>query len=224
MIDRYIISAEKDAIRNRYNISHDFDFTATFNAKPTDKLPVIFNKDPKIIQNTYWGQTPEWSNNKKLSTKLFNAPVDETRTKKSLAIGLQNRRCLIPATGFVVWNKLGKKTAVPYLYHLPMFEIFTMAGIWEDFSNIDGEGYLTFKLITRTDEKLQVNAPLMLSLDDELDWLSGNKETESLMKNSRDDFNTYSISPVIHKTQKDTEELIKHIPPVDQQGNYTLFS
>lgn len=224
MIDRYIISAEKETIKQRYNITQDFDFSATFNAKPTDLLPVIFNKTPNTIFNIYWGQTPDWSNNKKLSTKLFNAPASETRTKKSLAIGLENRRCLVPATGFVVWNKLGKKTSVPYLYHLPGFEIFTMAGIWEDFTNIDDDSYLTFKLITRTDEKLQVIAPLMLSPEDELDWLNGQKDTESLLMNKRDDFNTYSISPIIHKTQKDNKELIKHTPPVDQQGNYTLFS
>ena len=219
MIDRYIISAEKETIEQRYNITQDFDFNATFNATPTDQLPVIFNKDPKMILNTYWGQTPDWSNNKKLSTKLFNAPVNETRTKKSLAIGLENRRCLVPATGFVVWNKVGKKTAVPYLYHLPDFEIFTMAGIWENFTDIDDDGYLTFKLITRTDEKLQVIAPLMLIPEDELDWLSGNQDTESILINKRDDFNTYSISPIIHKTQKDNKELIKHTPPVDQKGN-----
>ncbi len=224
MIDRYINNAEKESIKRRYNISDDFEFHSTFNANPTHKLPVIFNEKPLSVKRIFWGQTPEWSNNKKLSIKLYNSSVTESKTKRSLAIGLENRRCLVPATGFVIWNKLGKKTAVPYLYHLPEFQLFSIAGVWEEFSNIDGNGYLIFKTLTRIDESLKIVAPVIPNEVDELDWLSGQKETDSILQNEKYNFIAYSISQVLHKSQIDNEEMIKHIPPVDQQGNYTLFS
>ncbi len=224
MIDRYILNADKDIIKSRYNIVNELDLKITFNANPTDKLPIILNNQVNSIQNTFWGQTPDWSNNKKLSVKLYNASITEIKTKKSLVNGLENRRCIIPATGFVVWNKLGKKTSIPYLYHLPLFELFSIAGIWEEYSNIDGDGYLTFKILTEPNESLKIVTPLLLNKEDEIDWLSGIKETDNLLKNSVSNFKAYSISPDIHKSQADNEEMIKHIPPVDQQGNYTLFS
>lgn len=224
MIDRYIISAEKNVIKSRYNLADDFDQTVTYNATPTDKLPIILNNQSNSIVKTYWGQTPDWSHNKKLSVKLFNAPINEARTKKSLAIGLENRRCIIPATGFVVWNKLGKKTSIPYLYHLPVFELFSIAGVWEEYSDIDGIGYLTFKILTQPSENLKIISPLILSQEDEMSWLSGNQDTGSFPESMTNEFKFYSISPVMHKTQPDDPEMIKHIPPVDQQGNYTLFS
>ncbi|MGB3465035.1 MAG: SOS response-associated peptidase family protein, partial [Cyclobacteriaceae bacterium] len=223
MIDRYILSAEKTILASRYGLEEDIDPIVTYNASPTHILPIIRNVSPSLLEPTYWGQSPEWSRNKKLSSKLYNAPISEAASKRSLIIALKSRRCLVPATGFVVWNQLGKKTAVPYLYHLPDFRLFSMAGVWEDSVNMDEKGYQTFRLLTVNDNKLNIVSPVILNEQNEKEWLAGSFSDDLEKAPTVTDFKAYSISPVINKNMKDNIEMIKHVPPVDQKGNYTLF-
>jgi len=224
MIDRYILNKDKLTVKRRYDIEEDFDLKETFNAVPTDYLPIIRNTTTKTISHHYWGQTPSWSKNKRLSNKLFNASTKDLYTKKSLSQALNQRRCIIPATGFVTWNQLGKKTTIPYLYHLPTFELFSMAGVWEEFTTLDEQSYITYKLFIFFDEKVGVYFPWIIPKNEEMDWLADQSDKIGDPTNPEIVLKSYSISPVIHKTQLDDESMIKHVPPVDQRGNYTLFS
>lgn len=223
MIDRYILHAEASALISRFGLREGISTITSFNATPTDLLPVITNIHPDKTEMTFWGQSPEWSNNKKLSVKLYNASLSGAQNTRSLSQAIEKRRCLIPATGFVVWNKLGKKTSVPYLYHLPDFKLFSMAGVWEDSLNIDDQGYRTFKLLTRNSEELNVVLPVIVKSETEKGWLSGSIDANIDTMIPLQEFITYSISPVIHSSRTDNIEMIKHVPPVDQRGNYTLF-
>jgi len=228
MIDRYILHADKKQLTERYQLSSEFDYTPSYNAVPTDLLPIIVNDKPNEISQVHWGQTLEWSNNKKLSLRLYNSNTTEFKTKKSLQKSLTSRKCLIPATGFINWKKVGKKTSIPYLYHLPEFQLCSFAGIWEIYSSIsdlssNDDYYIIFKLITVFNENYQIEMPLVLSKEAEKQWFS-NEDTgplEALLTNQN--FKSYSISPVIEKNPANTSNLIKHVPPIDQSGNYTLF-
>ncbi len=228
MIDRYILHANKEKLLKRYDLKEFNAYQPTFNAIPTHQLPILTNRAEGEISNLFWGQTPQWSKNKKLSTKLFNAPSEEFITKKTLKLSLENKRCLIPATGFVHWNQIGKKTAVPYLYHLEDFELFSIAGIWEEYSTINddpekNDTYVIFKMITIYHPEYHIETPLVLNRKHELEWVQGRVNDELKSYLSPETFNSYSISPISKNTTSDDIILIQSVPPMDQKGNYTLF-
>ena len=223
MVDRYILHSEGKTLINRFNLGELPEYKPTFNAVPTREMPVIQNTAVGVLSMIPWGQTSSWAKSKKLSLKLYNASLGDITAKRSLQTAWNERRCLIPATGFVAWNKVGKKTAIPYLYHLPDFVPFCMAGLWDIYSNLDETSYHTFKMLIAPRSSYGVDIPVVLEPGRENDWLTGQIEEPESLSHTKVSLEAYAVSPVIHHSQIDNEDLIRRVSPMDQQGNYTLF-
>lgn len=210
-------------LTTRFALDDGEEFDPTFNAIPTRVMPVIQNTATNTLQQLPWGQTRSWAKSKKLSQKLYNAPLSDVDNKRSLLTAWHDRRCLVPATGFVAWNKVGKKTAIPYLYHLPNFELFSMAGLWDIYSSLDDVSYQTFKLLIAPHPTHGIDIPIIIEKGQENDWLTGKIDHSALLTHADVPLKAYAVSPVIHRSQVDNEDLIKRVSPMDQKGNYTLF-
>lgn len=74
--------------------------------------------------NLHWGQIPHWSKERKISNHLINARAETLAEKPAY----QQRRCLIPATGFYEWLKLEQGKQV-YCINLEDHSLFAFAGL-----------------------------------------------------------------------------------------------
>jgi putative SOS response-associated peptidase YedK len=231
MIERYSITASAEQITERFSVDVPEFYHARYNAAPTQLLPVITSSSPKGISLFYWGTSPEWSKNKMLSEKIINLPTAFFEEKPALKRAIKKSRCIIPADGFYIWKKVGKKTSIPYRFVSSQNEIFSFAGLWEEFEDTDGHEIQTFKIITTESDKAMSGfterMPLILSRENENIWLDDNHaETEFLAllsSNSPIAINNYPVSPVISNTGQDLASMILPTPPADQHGNLTLF-
>lgn len=228
MIDRYAIATDSDSLNQWFNLNSENVLDSTFNAFPTKLLPVITNENPDGLSYFFWGQTPEWSNQKKLSQKFFNVPGDQVFSKASYKNSALKSRCIVPMTGFYLWRKVGKKTSVPYYYTPESKEVMAVAGIWEEYSDFDGNNYHIFNMITSTPgNESEIEMPHILDNTDQTIWLSPDSNQENLVKVIKENSNislvSHTVSPLIAKTNIDNQTLITHQPPSDQHGNYTLF-
>jgi putative SOS response-associated peptidase YedK len=194
-------------------------------------LPVITSNSPKGISLFYWGTSPEWSKNKMLSEKIINLATENFDEKPALKRAMKKCRCIIPADGFYVWKKVGKKTSIPYRFVSSHNEIFSFAGLWEEFEDTDGHEIQTFKIITTdsgsTTASFTDKIPLILTRETESIWLGENHEEEELLNvlksASSPAINNYPVSPGIANTAQDLASMILPTPPADQHGNLTLF-
>jgi len=231
MIDRYSITATASRIRDRFHVEVPDSYRPRYNAAPTHLLPVIQQDTPNGISTFYWGTSPHWSNNKALSDKIINIQAETIPDKGSLRKALMKSRCLIPADGFYVWKKIGKKTSIPYRFVSTDQDIFSMAGFWEEFEDENGKSMYTFKLITIPANgivnPISERMPVLFKPQDEQVWMnkdSNEVQLLTLLKGYQSaEMNFYPVTPSIANAEANLPSMILPTQPADQFGNLTLF-
>lgn len=123
-----------DPVRPRYNIA------------PTLTVPVV-RLEPRVppeqahrqIEPMRWGLVPSWAKDVSVGNRMFNARVESLADKAAFRTALAKRRCLIPASGYFEWRKLGDQTVggrkrpVKQAYYLTPQDgsVMAFAGLWE---------------------------------------------------------------------------------------------
>lgn len=231
MIDRYTMTAKLERIRERFDADVPDFVQARYNAAPTQLLPVLTTTSPQGVSTFYWGTSPEWAKNKTLSEKIINVRAEQIQDKISLRKALMKSRCIIPADGFYGWKKAGKKTLIPYRFVMKNQDLFSIAGLWDEYEDTSGHEFHTFTMITTQANEMVSSVcdrmPVILDKETEKIWLDKNTQEEELMKilipYPASETNLYSVSPRINDTNADVPSLIIPAPPADQHGNLTLF-
>ena len=232
MPDRYSICSNREVLEQRLKVEVTDRFSPRYNAAPTHILPVITLENPGGFSFFYWGLHPSWSKNRSISKKLINSEAEQLLEKASLRKAVKQRRCLVPADGFYLWKKVGKKTRIPYRIFMKNAEPFTIAGLWEEFEDEQDEMVHTFSIITVKANTLVADIdermPAILNPEDEQRWLQGHIEIEELMSCLQtypaDQMTLHPVSARINSPEINSSELLRPVQPADQHGNYTLFS
>lgn len=231
MYDRYTIGASVEGLIKEFGIKNVGELNATYNAAPTQKLPIITNRKKDHIQFFNWGLFSKLSNNKAMSPRLFNLPANTLLNKGMYKKALLEHRCIIPADGFYTWKQVAKKQRIPYYFHPNNRQPFFIAGIWEEYEDIDGSSSQSFNMITvpAWDPVLsfQDDIPAILTLKQAEIWLSSYSSENDLSsvfeKIYLIDLSYYTVSPLINNLKVSDLSLIEPSQPADQHGNYTLF-
>jgi putative SOS response-associated peptidase YedK len=231
MCGRYSLSKSKIELEERFQAEMLPEFKPRYNIAPTQLVPVITSASPKGFSFFYWGITPDFGKNKPVALKLINARAETIDQKISFKSSFQKRRCIIPADGFYEWKKLGKKTKIPYRFTMREEELFSIAGIWEEYESVNGETQHTFLILTTTPNEIvseiHDRMPVILTKEAEKKWLDSYTSEEDLKKILKpfaaDSMLSFSVSPLVNSVQNDTPAVIRKTSPMDQHGNYTLF-
>ncbi len=231
MIDRYSLTASAHMVAERFSVEMPEFYKPRYNAAPSQLLPVITNSGRQGLSWFYWGRPPQFARNKNLGEKIINLPIETLREKPILKKALIQHRCIIPSDGFYGWKKIGKKTLIAHRFTVADQEVFSFAGLWEEFEDEGGTVQHTFTLITTSANELVSSAtdrmPIILDQEQEEIWLTG-KAPEAELLNTLISYpaskmSVYTVSPGISNTQNDYPSIILPAPPADQHGNLTLF-
>ena len=231
MIERYSLSASAEKLKERFSVEVPDFFKPRYNAAPTQLLPVITASAPEGISLFYWGQPPDWAKNKTPAEKIINVRTESISEKPAMKKAMMKSRCLIPADGFYAWKKVGKKTTIPYRFVLTTQELFSIAGLWEEFEDTDGNQIQTFTMLTTTANETVATVcdrmPVILEKSAEKKWLNEESTEGELLSivtpYAASKMNHYPVSPRINSVGVDVPSLIIPTPPADQFGNLTLF-
>lgn len=231
MIERYTITPNITELKERFALESADGFKPRYNAAPTQILPVITSAATQGLSFFYWGTSPEWSKNKTPGEKLINTRVEFFEEKPALKRALKKARCIVPADGFYSWKRVGKKTTIPYRFALHSRELFSFAGLWEEFEDTEGQEIQTFSIVTlptpQGTETLSDRIPAILLPEAERIWLSPDADETQLLALltpvSPLQLNHYPVGPGIANVNHDYASMIIATPPADQHGNLTLF-
>ncbi len=231
MIDRYSLTASVHTLAERFSVEVSGAYVPRYNAAPTQLLPVITSSGSGGISWFYWGRPPHFARNRNLSEKIINLSAESLRERPVLKKIMMQSRCIVPADGFYVWKRIGKKTAVPHRITEVAHKIFSFAGIWEEFEDEDGSMVHAFTLITIPANEfvapLHDRMPVMFNEIEERIWLNPHSTEAELMLILRPypdhKLGQYTVSSLISNPQKDHASLILPAPASDQHGNLTLF-
>jgi putative SOS response-associated peptidase YedK len=217
MCGRYTIIREAEEISERFAVEVAKDsFKQSFNAAPTQLLPVIANTQAQVLSYFRWGLIPFWAKDAAIGNKMINARAETLAEKPAFKKSLQTRRCLVIADGFYEWKREnGRKQ--PYRFTLPQEELFAMAGLWDEWKNESGEKIRSFTVITTTAnellEEVHDRMPVILPREAEKAWLSDslslNDALHLLRPYNANDMRTYPVSPMVNSPVNNSMELVK---------------
>lgn len=231
MIDRYSLTASASILAERFSVEVPSHYMPRYNVAPTQLLPVITSSGSSGISWFYWGRPPHFARNKNLSEKIINLSFETLRERPVLKKAMTRNRCIIPADGFYVWKKVGKKTAIPHRVTEVAHRLFSFAGIWEEFEDEDGSMVHAFTILTVQSNEvlapLNERMPAILFNLGESTWLNPNSTdtelTNILKPYPASNLGLYTVSSLINNPLKDHPSLILPAPSGDQHGNLTLF-
>ena len=153
MCGRYTFITPAPEVEQRFDAQFTAAAPTTYNAAPSQRLPVITNAAPHQIQLLSWGLVPSWSRDptghgSASGPKPINARAETLAEKPSFRQLLDRRRCLVLADSFYEWQatSAGK---VPHRILLRDEQPFAFAGLWDEWlDRSTGELHPTFTIIT----------------------------------------------------------------------------
>jgi len=90
------------------------------------------------LQTAKWGLIPFWVRNveqaESIRNMTANAQSETAAALPSFREAMKKRRCLIPSTGFYEYHHI-EKEAIPYRIFLRDTEVFSLAGIYDEWRN-----------------------------------------------------------------------------------------
>lgn len=224
------MSAKAITLENRYNakLNSNFNFENIFHANAFN-FPlwgIITSENSGELSAYRWGLVPRWtksfSDAQKIRKNTLNARSETIFEKPSFKYAIKKQRCLIPSTGFFEWRDENKKK-IPYFIKLKETEIFSIAGIYENWTNKEnGEIISTFSILTTKANPLMEfihntnkRMPLILNIENENKWLDNSldeNEINELCKPFEENImEAYTISPDFLKKAFDDESIINKI-------------
>jgi putative SOS response-associated peptidase YedK len=128
-----------------------------------------------------WGLIPSWSKDPSGGAKAINARAETVAEKPAFRSAFKQRRCLIPASGFYEWKKMGKAKQ-PYFIHGN--HLLTFAGLWETWTGND-ETIESCSILTTAAagpmEELHERMPVILAPSTFAAWLDPRAESADLV-------------------------------------------
>lgn len=190
-----------------------------FNIAPSQLVPIIVSGSANKAVMMKWGLVPFWAKDPKIGNRLINARAETISTKPAFRTSFKRKRCLVPATGFYEWKRL-KDGKIPYYIHMKDDSFFAFAGLYDRWTDPDGEVLYTFTIITTTAntimEKIHNRMPVILNASDEDLWLSKEPlgETDSsrvLVPYDPRALEAFKVSKEVNSPVNDSGRLIARI-------------
>src|SRR5579859_6828540 len=106
MCGRYTITVPTQELAERFQAElPPQPIDPTYNAAPTQDLPVLLNQGERQIQVLRWGLVPSWAKDTSTGYKMINARSETLEEKPAYRTTFHKRRCLVLADGFYEWKK-----------------------------------------------------------------------------------------------------------------------
>lgn len=113
---------------------------------------VICTDNASEFQLANWGLIPFWAKTHEdaemIKSRTLNCISEEMNTKPSFRDAVKRgQRCIVPCTGFFEWRHVGKNK-YPYFISIENGGIFSLAGLYSDWTNENGVTTRTYTVLT----------------------------------------------------------------------------
>ncbi len=165
-----------DILKARFDIETIAGTVAPcYNIAPGREVAVLAQHQGLRLGTLSWGFTAHDTVKDRKPGLLINARAETLMERRTFKEAFLRRRCLIVADGFYEWKKEGK-ARIPYYFHLPDYQPFAFAGLWDTFHEKDGSTRKACVIITRSAEgpirDVHHRMPAIVSMDRLKPWLS----------------------------------------------------
>lgn len=188
--------------------------TPKYNIGPTINLPAIRTEDEGDAWALLrWGLIPRWAKDLKAGYKTINARAETVAEKPAFRDAYRRRRCLLPISSFYEWRKTpsGKQ---PFAIRIQDEEMFTLAGLWEEWTSPDGEVIESCTVVTTEANALMSGIhdrmPVIVDKDERDVWLRADPATAAHVMRPYDPgrMEAYKVSTFVSNVRNEGPECI----------------
>ncbi|MFC4350908.1 SOS response-associated peptidase [Fodinicurvata halophila] len=131
MCGRFFLISPAERLRALFRLKSVPELRARANIAPGSAVPAVRHdgQGPAFFM-PQWGLVPAWSKDRDMALRLKNARSETAPGKAAFREAWGQRRCLIPADGFLEWPG-GKGPRQPYGVRHAEGEMLVFAGLWE---------------------------------------------------------------------------------------------
>jgi len=201
-----------------YRLSSSPDLPPRFNIAPSQQIAAVRQQNGGDRELTFlqWGLIPSWSKDPAIGYKMINARSETVHEKPSFKQAFLARRCIIPASGFYEWEKVGKEK-VPHYIHLRDGDVMSLAGLWERWKSPEGKELETCTILTTAAnsliKKVHDRMPVILHRAEFNIWLNReiddiNRLTELFHPYPSDQLEEYVVTKAVSSPSNDSSECI----------------
>ena len=216
MCGRYTLAKPLKGIESHFGpLNINLEYRPSYNIAPSQLSPVVIsNSGQRELTVMKWGLVPSWAKDEKM--KLINARSETVHEKPSFKNSLRNKRCLIPADGFIEWHGTEKQ---PCYIYLKDQALFGFAGLWSTWNSLEGVSLNTYSILTTAaNEKLNpihVRMPIILSSEQYETWLapdSGLDVLQALLTAyPSEEFDFHLVSKEINSPKNNLPEVLQSL-------------
>lgn len=246
MCGRYVLTTPADALAAHFAASTGgLVLTPRWNIAPmTDIVVVRSVEGRRTLSMLRWGLVPSWARDPSIAAKLINARSETAAEKPSFREAVRKRRCIVPASGFYEWKRVGSRKQ-PWYFRAadatarpmaatpaasPGRGTLAMAGLWETWKAADGEFVETCCLLTTGANAVMApvhdRMPVLLDDDGIRRWLDPEtrdaKDLADLLHPAPDAaLDAYPVSPAVNSVRNDDARNVEpesevEVPPPAQ--------
>jgi putative SOS response-associated peptidase YedK len=184
MCGRFALFAAGDELAERFQVAEAPRLDARFNIAPTQSVATVrATPAGRALLYLRWGLIPSWSADPKIAYKLLNARSETVAEKPSFRSAFKQRRCLIPASGYYEWQKIGSRKQ-PHFIRPRDGGLFSFAGLWESWNDPEGEVVESCTILTTAANEamrpIHDRMPVILDAGGDALWLDPTASADSL--------------------------------------------
>lgn len=141
MCGRYVQVLDDGQVRTvlRAELVHGGPLGPRYNIAPTQAIWAVmerFDEPARSMRAVRWGLVPSWAKDPAVGGRMINARAETVTEKPSFRSAASKRRCLIPASGYYEWQKIGAAKQATYL-HPEDDSLLAFAGLYELWTSKD---------------------------------------------------------------------------------------
>jgi putative SOS response-associated peptidase YedK len=131
MCGRYAFFAPREAIERVFGVVDPPEIEPRYNIAPSQFVPIVrVDRDGKrVLRMVRWGLVPFWARDESIGNRMINARAETLSTNAAFREAFEQRRCLIPVSGFYEWRRDGR-ASTPWYVESAAGEPFALAGLW----------------------------------------------------------------------------------------------
>lgn len=221
MCGRYALTDDEAALMAFFGFSDGVAVSPRYNIAPTQPIAILRN-DYGVRHLTFarWGLVPAWVEDPRAFSLLINARSDSLIEKPAFKNAMRYRRCIVPASGFYEWKRLGRHKQ-PYWIAPRSGGPIGFAGLWETWADRDG-GEIDSACIVTVEANAVVrpvhdHMPAILARADFQLWLTAAdpEEAAALLGPAPDDLlAAIQVSERVNRAEPDDPGLIAPVAPM----------
>ncbi|GAB4273256.1 MAG: SOS response-associated peptidase [Candidatus Rifleibacteriota bacterium] len=198
-------------------------FVPRYNIAPGQPVIVfLYDHDSGNIRHDFqvWGLVHSFSKDLSKYKPLINARAESIDEKISFKRAFRYRRCVIPATGFYEWQRIGGQKLPWYFSLKDKDELMCFAGIWDIWHGEGGEQVNSCAIITtganENVAKIHHRMPVILPKEQIKNWLNFKANPSGLKKLLRpfpaERMQSWRVDPIVNNPHNESPECIKQLP------------